>query len=511
MKENKRRVARAKITEVDNKTFSGDPIDLKGSSTVKFTFETALDFIIYSLDILIVRAKKGSVLNEDQLKYFEDMREFFSTRVTSLGITPAPGNEIPYNYKVDYTAQEGDIKKEVEEKIKKYLGSKVFNFIIGSVDPQVLEIIRQKEELAKKEEELEKEKERLLKEKKRLDKVKKKAGEKTKLRTGKHFIDNTLKNNFDNNQLPLFDTLSESIKKKIIEEDTSIEMINNKGEGINLTKGELKLLLCLAKTLQDKSNITAPENGDYYLGKKINQIDNSVDITTQEGNKVTLKTPAMSFTLYEITKEFVLEDNPGGADIKEVAKILYSLAYSSDKKALIRYTRKEDLGKGRERQTKIETYSPLINIFNFEQEDLLNGKKIDQAKEVIITLHPVFIDQIDKLYIELPLPKDIMTAYGGSNVSEIVFKLIFELSRALSNRKKLPKDEEGDYIYTIGVKKLQKKIAETYYRQFRYKLINQYFEKATETAKALGMLKSYIQEVGSTGEILYKFTLSKDW
>lgn len=222
-----------------------------------------------------------------------------------------------------------------------------------------------------------------------------------------------------------------------------------------------------------------------------------------------MKAPSFSFTLYEITKEFSSVDNPGGKDIKAVANILHGLAYSSDKRALIRYRRKEIIDKDRERITRIETYSPLIDIFNFEQEEIFNGKKIDQAKEIIVRLHPVFIDQIDKIFIELPEPKDIMQVYGTSNVSEVVFKLLFELSRALSNRKKLPKDEEGNPIYTIGVKKLQDRIAEKY--TGRKADIERFSQKAIETAVGLEMVKSYTQESGATGEKLYKFTLSKDW
>lgn len=362
---------------------------------------------------------------------------------------------------------------------------------------KLLELIKKREEeLEKREAELKKKEG--------------KTGIKTKVKAGKHLIDNALKTTFES-QLPLYEILGEDTKQKILSEGASVEMINTKGEGINLSKGEYKLLLCFLKILQDKSNVVAPEKGDYYLGDKVENLSNSVEISTQEGNKITLKTPALSFTLYEITKEFTLSNNPGGNEMNEVAKILHSLAYDSDKKVLVRYTRKEDLGKNRERITKVETYSSLISIFNFEQEDFLNGKKVGKAKEIIVSLHPVFIDQIENTYVPLPLPRDVMEAYGNSKVSELAFKLIFELSRAFSNRGRLPKDENGNYIYTIGVKKLQQKIAETYYRQSRYPLIKDLFKKATDTAKGLGMLKEYKEEIGSTGDLLYKFTLSKDW
>jgi hypothetical protein len=501
-------IVKANEVMIDGEEFTGDLNQLEEAKSFTVNFESGLDYFIFFFTGLIEKINQrpeNDSLKKTQLEYLIQMRDFFSTRITSLKVYPSPDSAIPYKYDVAYKAVGDETKEQVEEKIKEYLRSEYFNNILGLVDPRIFDIMRLKEEARESDKELS-----FLK--KALEKVKKegKTRIKTKVKAGKHLIDNVLRTNFES-QLPLFESLGKINQKQFLSEGTSIEMINTKGEGINLSKGEYKLLLCFLKILQDKSNTIAPEKGDYYLGDKIEKLNDSVEISTQEGKEIILKTPALSFTLYEITKEFVLEDNPGGNDIKAVAKILHSLAYDSDKKVLIRYTRKEILEKGRERVTKVETYSPLIRIFNFEQEDFLNGKKVDKAKEIIVSLHPVFIDQIEKIYIELPLPRDVMEAYGSSNVSELAFKLIFELSRALSNRKKLPKDEGGNYIYTIGVKKLQQKIAETYYKQSRYPLIKDLFRKATETAKSLGMLKDYREEVGATGELLYKFTLSKDY
>jgi hypothetical protein len=499
-------IAKASKIMIDGEDYTGDLNQVENGKIVNIEFNTALDYFIFTLSGLIGKIKErpeNDSLKKKQLNYLIQMRDFFSTRVTSIKVSPSPASPIPYQYDVVYRAVGDETREEVEQKIKEYLHSQPFNIILAQLDPRVMDLIRQKEELWKKEEEL-------ARREAELKKKEAKAGRKNKVKAGKHLIDNILRTPYEN-QLSLFESLGKTVQQQILSEGTSIEMINTKGEGINLSKGEYKLLLCFLKILQDNSNIIAPEKGDYYLGNKIEKLSNSVEISTQEGNKITLKTPALSFTLYEITKEFSLVDNPGGNDIKEVARILHSLANDSDKKVLVRYSRKEILEKGRERVTKVETYTPLISIFNFEQEDFLNGKKVDKAKEIIVSLHPVFIDQIETTCIPLPETKDVMEAYGNSNVSELAFKLIFELSRALSNRKKLPKDEDGNYIYTIGVKKLQQKIAETYYKQSRYPLIKRLFKTAIETAKGLEMLKDYREEVGATGELLYKFTLSKDW
>jgi hypothetical protein len=288
-------------------------------------------------------------------------------------------------------------------------------------------------------------------------------------------------------------------------------MINSKGEGISLSKGEYKLILCLGKILEDKSQILDRKQESYYSGDKYLPSEGIKEISTSKGGIIALKAPKMSFTFYEIAKEFSLEDNPGGENIKEVAKILGNLADNPDKKVLIRYTRKEILGKGKEREVKIETFASLIQTHNIEIRDTLNGVEIDTAKELLVTLHPVFIDQIDKLFVELPIPKEIMKAYGGVNVSGVAQKFIFELSRALSNKNTLPKDEDKNTVYSIGAKKLYWKIAESYMKGSRKAYLKKYFLKAVETAKALGILIDFSEEMGANGDSIYKFTLSKDW
>lgn len=510
MTNSKKRVAKITNVRVDDKPFTGNLDEIQDTTSLRFDFETALDFVLFELDRLKGASKaKG---DESLFQYLEGMREFLATRVRALEIIDDSNSEIPFRYNVDFTGLESETTEEVESKLKQYLSSPVWNLILAQVSPKKQEII---DILRKKEEDLAKREAELAKREAELRKKEGKVGIKTKFKTGKHLVDNILRSSYDSskgvNQLALFETLGDHTKERILSSGTSIEMVNKKGEGIKLSKGEYKLLLCLGKLLEDKSQTKDKNEEDYYSGDKYLPSDSIRKITTNKGEEIALKTPKMSFTFYEIAKEFSLEDNPGGENIKEVARILGTIADDPDKKALIRYTRKEKLDKGKEREVKIETYAPLIQIHNIEIKDTLNGVEIDQAKEILVNLHPVFIDQIDKLFVELPIPKEIMKAYGGANVSEVAQKLIFELSRALSNKRNLPKDENKNIIYPIGVKKLYWKIAESYMKGNRKNLVEKYFHKAVETAKALGILIDFKEELGNNGENIYKFTLSKDW
>jgi hypothetical protein len=339
-----------------------------------------------------------------------------------------------------------------------------------------------------------------------------KSKKSTKLRSGGHLIDNILKSNKPKTkQLDLFETMQQDTKNKVLSTGTTIDMVNRKGEGIKLSKGEYKLLLCLQKLLHDKSQTIDSTKEDYYLG---NQGADIIKHTSPEG-AIVLKSPKVSFTFYEITKEFYGGSDIGGENVKTVAKLLYDIAELPEKKALIRYHKKIDLGKGKEREYFIERYDSLVSIATAGYRDYLEGKEMDEKKEIIINLHPIFIDQIAEKYIELPLDltKRMIEANGSQNISEITTKFIYELARAHSNRRRLSKDKDKNPLYTIGQETLYYKIAESYMppNRKRLPLIKQYLDQAIETAKAIGILLKDETEPSKIGELNYVFTLPKNW
>ena len=335
---------------------------------------------------------------------------------------------------------------------------------------------------------------------------------KPKIRIGAYLIGNMLKGKKPNGkQLSIFDTMLQETKDKVISSGTSIDLINRKGEGIKLTKGEYRVLLCLSNILHDKSQTKDPKADDFYTGDGALSL---VLFPTNQG-EIQLKSPSISFTLYEIAKEFHGGESIGGEQVRKVGKLLYALAEDPAKKALIRYTRRVDKGKGLEREYFIEAYDSLIKINTIGYKDFLSEKQIDERKEIIVKLHPIFIDQIADKYIEHPrdLAKRMIEANGGSNISEIVISFIMELTNAYSGRKTLSKDQNGNPIYRIGKEKLFYKIAEGYLppNKRRMKEIKKFFDKGVKNAIAIGLLLSYETKPGDTGEDILYFTLSKDW
>lgn len=348
----------------------------------------------------------------------------------------------------------------------------------------------------------------------RIQRAKKPQAPIKKHRAGKHFIDNILKSNKpEDPQLSWLDNLRPETLDKIITSGATADLVNRKGEGIKLSKGEYKLALCLSKLLHDKSQTTNKKGLDYYTGNREVKI---AVFKTDKGEDIELKSPTISFTLYEIAKEFYGGGDIGGENVKIVARLLNDLSEDPSKRALIRYHKRIDLGGGREREYFIERYDSLVKIDTIGFKDLLEGKQIDEQREIVVTLHPVYIDSIEKISIEIPTIKGIIEAYGSPNISEITQKLTLELARAHSNKRKLPKDSDNNPIYTIGQNNLYWKIAESYMnpktgRALRPQLIKEYFDKSIETVKTLGLLLKWESKKGATGEPLFVFTLSKDW
>ena len=332
--------------------------------------------------------------------------------------------------------------------------------------------------------------------------------------TGKHLIDNILINHRINQQGNLFDTLLPVTKDRLNRTQTTAEYINRKGEGIKLSKEDYMLILCLSKILHEKSQNTNNTGKDYYSGNMGYEV---VKWGTQQG-EIEVMAPKIGITPYEIAKEYYGGDNIGGENVRVVSRMLYNLADDPDKKALMRYKRVVRLSKDKTREYFIERYESLISIATAGYKDFLNGNQIDERRDLVIILHPIIRDQIENKSVDFPIDitRRMIEAYGSHNIPEMTNRLVLELARQYSGRRSLPKDEEGNHIYTIGAEKLYWKIAENYMNPKtgnprKGPKLRKYFLKSIETCISLGILHHYTERNGKTGDLLIDFYLSKKW
>jgi hypothetical protein len=308
-------------------------------------------------------------------------------------------------------------------------------------------------------------------------------------------------------QLDLWDSTKEHLEQK------EIELVNRKGRGIQLSKGETRLLFALYELLSEKTpNANNPKGADYFTGNKGAELQ---PIMSDTGNRISLRAPKFSTTLHELTRRHFAIDRPGGQQQKIVLDMLTGLADDPSKKCLLRWTRQTTTGKDSRTVVTVEEYAPIVKLYNVQTTEESKGKTISQHTEIHIALHPIMTDQVSTKFVPLldQFTKRMIEAYGGPNVSEISQKLIFELFQALSNRSKLEQPREGIRCYTIGKKKLIAKIAPNYIapNKSRPQLIEEYLQKGIETAKRLGILEDVKETKGAGGDLMLCFELVEEW
>jgi hypothetical protein len=337
--------------------------------------------------------------------------------------------------------------------------------------------------------------------------------ETSKTRVGKHAIDNILKprDKSEYQQLKLWETTQEKI-----DSFNTAKLVNKNGAGIRLSPGETRLILILCDILNEKSpNSTNYKQPDYLSG---NKEPDKVDLPTNEGKVIQLSGAKFSTNLHELTKRYSGEDRPGGKQQQIVLDMLKGLSEDPEKRCLLRWERQSEAKRKGEaviRTESIEHYSPIVRLYKAETTDtsIATGEVISRQTEIIVTLHPIFTDQVPSKYVELPrqLTALMIEAAGQKNISEISQKFILLLLRATGFRLPEVEGRPGIRAYTIAKQNVIEQIAQGYIppdRSRRY-YVEQFLEKGIEIAKAMGILDTLELGRGAGGDTVYTFYLRK--
>jgi hypothetical protein len=392
---------------------------------------------------------------------------FIEKYISHIHFNKRPGGGIQYNYNLTDLAKEKELKGELTtEQIERILFSEPVKFIVND----------------------------LL------------AGQsitapKGKFKRSGHLTDQMLKYTYPKDskgQLSIFESLEEATKKAIeIEGEVEFTEIV---EGIRLSPSETKLIDSLCKLLHEKSQTLDPKKNNYYTGN-LPSVFTNYGLEKDGLEKEKTQMPKLAFTLYELTQEYKGEDTISGKDLENVRTVLTEL---DNRKFLIKYTEHTKGKAGAWIKKEYEAYRKLIFVdkatLSYGVGDIESYKK----SETIVLLNPIFRRQIDSKFILYPndIQKRTAIAYGNDKVSSIALKLRDYLMREHSSKRYNPE---------ITLEKLFYLLAEKWMRESRKTKVKQFTDKALETAKALGLLKSYEIKTGSTGEPKVIFTLNKDW
>ena len=319
---------------------------------------------------------------------------------------------------------------------------------------------------------------------------------KEKFKRSGHLTDQILKYKHpkdESGQLSLWETLKKGTKEKIeIAKVEHSEIV----EGIKLTSSETKVIDCLCKLLHQNSQTVKPKDSNYFTGN----LEPSLQVYGDE------KTPApkLAITLYELTKEYIgVDKRVDGKSIENVANILVAL---SDKQFLLRYKEETHKKGGGKIVKELEMFQKIINLPTFRvREYSKEDIEISKTEETLVVLHPIFRRQIDSKFILYPVDinKRTIIAYGNNKVSEATLRLRDYLMRELSSKHYNPE---------IMLDRLYYLLAEKQMRESRKAKVKRDTDKALETVKKLGLIKSYkIVKAKTTGEPKVIFTLNKDF
>jgi len=331
-----------------------------------------------------------------------------------------------------------------------------------------------------------------------LKRAKEKEGPK-KYKIGGHYLDQKLTHSYerDQKQLSLFDILSPQTLDKIKEEEVSVE-------GIRLSVAEEKLLNSILKILQDKST----------KGQAGNEPPSLEDYGGQKE-----RAPLIRFTPHELYTEVAGTKDYSGEEMRYIKNTLLQL---QDRKFLIIYKRHRWEKKGKEVKEvidRIEEYLPLLRIKTyFEGITKEEDRKLDQGDqdirnekgEIILALNPIFTDQINTKFIEIPTDINRITAIasgGPKRVTTAIIRLRDYLLRSITNNKKQKRAtiqiDKDRLPYILGL--------EIFIKQRRKKLIELRTTEAIKACLNLGLITKVNEITGAEGQSQYEFILNLEY
>ena len=413
-------------------------------------------------------------------EFIMSMAGYLETHLTSLTIKPTGE---PGGYNCTYNIRKGgsieDIP-QIQQKITDIIKTPVIEIWIRGIfgEAAYSDLIKREKALKRKEA--------------RLTKATRPGNVRSTVRVSSEYLRNDLAP-IPLIQGDLFLAYGEEMSEKITQNDKwKGELKNMDGRRIPLTADEDRMILVLLEILQNKSQTETPSAADYYTGNK-----EEAPIKFNKG-AVKLALPKFSCTLYEIAKAFYQGNTEiSGKQYENINKMLDHIAYARE--TLCKVTIKIDDTKD------YHTFQHLI------QKGTIKDRDAGGKEETIITLHPVFIADIENKYFYMPCMADIQQAIGSPIVKETCLNLIKELSSQKSWQNKHYKTDISKKVklYDIDKKELFRKIAPHYMPPNKSDpgRIKKQFMEGIEACKKLNLIEKMEEIKGGKNGILCRFHL----
>lgn len=320
---------------------------------------------------------------------------------------------------------------------------------------------------------------------KELDKKKKELEQKGSYRKPKHLVNATTGvRPIKDKEISLFSGLDETVATF-----KTPPML-----GLDLTRGERKLVNCFSLLLQERSQTINSKELNYFSG------DTNKPKLSSYGSDIVAPNPELRTTLYELSKVYHRKDKVSGGEQTVVKNLLKSLMHKTYYVEFNPITYKDKAG-----EPKSVTWRGRVTLFMLGTTD--------NKGELFIQLNSIFALQIRDYYVNYPIDFDAQLEEANKKlndklndkkrVTEGVYIFIDYLA---SNR-----GAKGIYKHEIYKSNLYDKINFQWLKESRISLLDEPIKRGIEIALMIGLLEKWELVTGATGEKKYIFYTRKDW
>ena len=447
--------------------------------------------LIFKLGGLLQNSEGQS---EDAKKELRDIIDYLNRHLIEIkSITPVKASKkkgVLFKYEYSAGGYEGETLEDVMETINNYLSTAAVTWAVADMTNRGPMFLSHMWEL---------------------EKQIKKQQQGTRIKHGPEITDQLLRQPAIR-QPDLWEALERDDKRtlsaKFGDAQAALTYINRKGQGINMSEDEEKMIQVIQELLHEKSQNKDEKKPDYFIGNPLPDRTN---------DKEQIPAAHLLISVTDAARKFSGQHRPGGREQETARRIITEIATDPDKQCLLQIRiagdavpKQKRRGRNKVLKTTVSKYVPLWTILDVKRE-MDNGQ---EDRELYLELHPIFRAGIEERSIRMPTLEAMQAAYGSSKMPKSVRRLIVHLAEAHTHIKQKKRNENGNAVHEVGQLKLFEQIAPAYAgegKKKRYKRVQEQLKKGADTAVKLGMIEGISTRINQTGEIIYIFELLEGW
>lgn len=271
------------------------------------------------------------------------------------------------------------------------------------------------------------------------------------------------------------------------------ELMNGKGERIDLTASEMRMFLSLLVTLAERSGERGnPKSSDFYSGDGL--IENPVEI---KGGGSVAMSPRLTISGYDLAKIYTDKEKVSGKDIQNVKKIMESL---SEKKFVV----KTPIITGADRKgnpvfEQVAIRAGLVSVVRADRKTarFVKGEMVtNEGYHFSVDFHPVVRSHLAEGFSQFP--KNVIKA--AEDKSYLRFAMLLYMQYSINQK-------QG--YFQIGETLFLRYVFPEEARLRKWKRIKEKMERYTDQLKQHGLLRDVTERQTKSGKV-FEFIFNPD-